>query len=125
MQANMYNGMSLAYIGDAVYEVYVRKHALTKGLTKVNDLHKFVIEFTSSEAQANSVYKLLNDNVLTDDEILIYKRGRNSHVHSVRKNVDIKTYLDATGFEAIIGYLYLIGNIKRLEDLIAKVLDIS
>ena len=125
MQANMYNGMSLAYIGDAVYEVYIRKYALAQGLTKVNDLHKFVIEFTSSESQAKSIYKLLNDDVLTDDEILIYKRGRNSHVHSVRKNVDIKTYLDATGFEAIIGYLYLVGNIKRLEDLIAKVLDIS
>lgn len=125
MNANMYNGMSLAYLGDAIYEVYIRKHALDSGLTKVNDLHNLVVQYTSSEAQMKAIHYLLDKEVLTSEEVLIYKRGRNSHVHSVRKNVDIKTYLDATGFEAVLGYLYLMGNIVRLEELISIVLDME
>ncbi len=125
MNANMYNGMSLAYLGDAIYEVYIRKHALNIGLTKVNDLHNFVVQYTSSEAQMKAIHYLLDKEILTSEEVLIYKRGRNSHIHSVRKNVDIKTYLDATGFEAILGYLYLEENIIRLEELISIVLDMK
>ena len=61
---------------------------------------------------------LLNNDILKEDEIEIYKRGRNSHIHSRRANMDVKTYLEATGFEALIGYLYLQNNISRLEELI-------
>lgn len=125
MQANMYNGLSLAYVGDAVYELYIRKYALSIGLTKVNALHKKVTEFTSGEAQCRFIRKLLEDNVLTEEEIGIYKRGRNSHVNSSRKNIDLATYLDATGFEALIGFLYLNGSIDRLEELIALIIDVK
>ena len=114
MDANLYNGLSLAYIGDAVFEIYVRKHALSMGITKVNNLHKRVIEYTSGEAQAKIIKEFLNNNVLTEEEISIYKRGRNSHVNSNRKNIDLANYLDATGFEALIGYLYLTENFERL-----------
>lgn len=122
MDANLYNGMSLAYIGDAVYEIYVRQYALSIGLTKVNNLHKKVVEFTSGEAQAKIIKGFLNDNILTEEEISIYKRGRNSHVNSNRKNIDLANYLDATGFEALIGYLYLSGKIDRLEELLKLIL---
>ena len=122
MDANLYNGLSLAYIGDAVFEIYVRKHVLSLGVTKVNNLHKRVIEYTSGEAQAKTIKSFLSDNVLTEEEISIYKRGRNSHVNSNRKNIDLANYLDATGFEALIGYLYLSGKIDRLEELINLIL---
>ena len=118
MDANLYNGLSLAYIGDAVFEIYVRKHVLSMGITKVNNLHKRVVEYTSGEAQAKTIKAFLNDNVLTEEEISIYKRGRNSHVNSNRKNIDLANYLDATGFEALIGYLYLSEKTDRLEELI-------
>lgn len=123
MDANLYNGLTLAYIGDAVFEIYVRKYALSLGLTKVNNLHKKVIEFTKGESQAKAIKKLINDGVLTDEEISIYKRGRNSHVNSNRKNIDLANYLDGTGFEALIGYLYLTDNITRMEDLISIIFN--
>ncbi len=122
MDANLYNGLSLAYIGDAVFEIYVRKHVLSLGVTKVNNLHKKVVEYTSGEAQAKIIKDFINNNVLTEEEISIYKRGRNSHVNSNRKNIDLANYLDATGFEALIGYLYLKGNVERLEELINFIL---
>ena len=122
MDANLYNGLSLAYIGDAVFELYVRKHALATGVTKVNNLHKKVVEYTRGEAQAKIIKEFISNNVLTEEEISIYKRGRNSHVNSNRKNIDLANYLDATGFEALIGYLYLKGNVERLEELINLIL---
>ncbi|MBR6071433.1 MAG: ribonuclease III [Acholeplasmatales bacterium] len=118
MDAKLMNGMSLAYIGDSVYEVYIREYVLSKGYNKVKDLHKNVIIFTSGESQADIVHHLINDNILCDEELTIFKRGRNSHVHSVRKNISIQDYLDATGFEAVIGYLYLNGQKDRMEELI-------
>lgn len=118
MDANLYNGLCLAYIGDAVYEIYVRNYVLSLGLTKVNELHKKVTCFTNAAAQASSSHLFLQNNILSEEELSIFKRGRNSHVHTARKNVDISTYLDATGFEALLGYLYLKNNTKRLEELI-------
>jgi len=115
---DLLNGLALAYIGDSVYEIYIRKYILSLGLSKVNTLHKNVIKYTSGEAQATIIHNYLENNILTDDEINIFKRGRNSHVNSSRKNLDLKNYLDATGFEALIGYLYLKDEIKRMEELI-------
>lgn len=124
MDASLYNGLCLAYIGDAVFELYVRQYALNSSITKVNLLHKKVIEFTSGEAQAHALHKLLECNYLTEQEISYFKRGRNAHVHSSRKNIDLATYLDATGFESLIGYLYLNKEIDRLEQIINFVFDI-
>lgn len=123
MNANLYNGLSLAYIGDSVFEVYVRKYVLNLGYTKVNDLHKKVIKYTSAKGQSGAILNLISNHILTEDEILIYKKGRNSHVNLTRKNIDLKEYLEATGFEALIGYLYLNSNIERLEYLINIVLE--
>ncbi|MDE6047845.1 MAG: ribonuclease III [Anaeroplasmataceae bacterium] len=118
MDANLYNGLALAYMGDAIYEIYVRKYALSLGYTKVNELHKKVTCYTNALAQANAIHYYLEQNILTETELSIFKRGRNSHIHTKRKNVDLANYLDATGFEALLGYLYLKNDKLRLEELI-------
>ena len=112
------NGLSLAYIGDAVYELYIRDYVIKLGYTQVKDLHKMVVKFTSGNSQADLIHYLLENNLLSEEELSIFKRGRNSHVHTSRKNMELKDYLDATGFEALIGYLYLNNNKERLEEII-------
>ncbi len=118
MDANLLNGLSLAYIGDAVFEIKMREYALSKGFSNVNKLHKLVCSFTSGIAQSEVVRYLLSNNLLSEKEQEIYKRGRNSHNHSVRKNIDIKSYMEATGFEALIGYLYLNNDFTRINELV-------
>ena len=124
MQANLLNGLSLAYIGDAVFELKIREYIVSLGFTKVNDIHKRVINYTSGSAQANFIHYFLENNILTDNELLIFKRGRNSHVNTSRKNLDLKDYLDATGFEALIGYLYLNNELERLDELINVIINV-
>ena len=118
MDYKQLNGLTLAYMGDAVYEIYIRSYVISLGYSKVNDLHKRVIKFTSGNAQASLMHYLLEIEFLTEEEINIFKRGRNSHVHTVRKNMNIQDYLDATGFEALIGYLYLQENIERKKEIV-------
>lgn len=112
------NGLTLAYMGDAVYELYIREYAISLGYSRVNDLHKKVIHFTSGNAQAALMHYLLSVNFLTEEELSIFKRGRNSHVHTQRKNMNLQDYLDATGFEALIGYLHLGNKKERIEEII-------
>lgn len=112
------NGLTLAYMGDSVFEQYVRQHLISLGLTKVNQLHKEATKYTSGAAQAGFMQYLLNNDLLTEEEIGIFKRGRNSHAHTARKNIDLQIYMIATGFEALIGYLYLTNNSVRLEQII-------
>ena len=118
MDYKQLNGLTLAYMGDAVYEIYIRSYVISLGYSKVNDLHKRVIKFTSGNAQASLMHYLLEIEFLTEEEINIFKRGRNSHVHTVRKNMNIQDYLDATGFEALFGYLYLQENIERIKEIV-------
>ncbi len=118
METNLLNGLSLAYIGDAVYELIIRKYVINLGTTSVNNLHKKVIKFTSGISQSKAIHYFLNNNLLNEDEINIFKRGRNCHIHTKRKNMDLQDYLDATGFEALIGYLYLNNQIDRLNELV-------
>lgn len=118
MDYKQLNGLTLAYMGDAVYEIYIREYVISLGYSKVNDLHKRVIQFTSGNAQACLMHYLLEIEFLTEEEINIFKRGRNSHVHTARKNMNIQDYLDATGFEAVIGYLYLQENIERIKEIV-------
>lgn len=118
MEAHLYNGLALAYIGDAVYEVAVRRHMMNLGLTKVDQMHKQAIKYTSGEAQAKIIRYFKESNILTEDEMDYYKRGRNSTVSKVRKNIKRSDYLDGTGFEALIGFLHLTGNNERVDYLI-------
>lgn len=122
MNPNQYNGLTLAYIGDAVFELIIRKHCVELGFGKVNDLHKKVIKYTNGKSQSEFIHYFLENNILTDDELLIFKRGRNSHVNTCRKNLDLKDYLDATGFEALFGYLYLNNSYERINQLVDIIL---
>ncbi len=125
MDANLLNGLSLAYIGDAIYEVYIREYILSLGYSNVNRLHKKACEFTSGVSQSKFIRYFLDNNILTEEEQSIYKRGRNSHNHSVRKNIDIQSYMEATGFEAVIGYLYINKNPERIKELINICIEIN
>lgn len=116
------NGLTLAYLGDAYYELEVRKYLINKGFTKVKVLHNEAIKYTSGQAQAHIYETLLENDFLTEEEITIFKRGRNNS-SSGRKNVDAKTYTTSTGFEAMIGYLY-INDKDRLNELVNKSIDI-
>lgn len=111
------NGLTLAYIGDAYYELCIRMHlTLNHKLTRVDDLHKKAITYTSAVAQGQVIEQLINAGLIEPHEIEIYKRGRNVSGPG-RRNVDAKTYHMATGFECLIGELYLNGK-KRCDEII-------
>ncbi|MCR3905991.1 MAG: Mini-ribonuclease 3 [Tenericutes bacterium] len=110
------NGLTLAYIGDAYYELSIRTYLINQKLTNVNDLHKKAIRFTSGKAQSVIMNYLINEKIVSEQEIDLFKRGRNSSGPG-RKNIDAQTYHYATGFEALIGSLYL-DNKTRADELI-------
>ncbi|MCH4010239.1 Mini-ribonuclease 3 [Companilactobacillus sp.] len=112
------NGVTLAYLGDAVYEVYIREHLLETGTTKVNDLQKMAKHFVSAKAQASLINLMVEQDVLSEDELRIYKNGRNAKKYTKAKNTDVVTYHMSTGFEALMGYLDITHNKTRLEELI-------
>lgn len=119
--AQQLNGAALAYIGDAIYEVYARKHVLKSGYTLVNDLHQATIKYVSATSQAIVMLNWIQqENKLDSQEIGIYKRGRNFKAYTKAKNASIQDYRQATDFEALIGWLYLTDNRERLETLIQE-----
>jgi ribonuclease-3 family protein len=112
----------LAYIGDAIYEVYIRRYLIDIGNVKVDNLQKEATKFVSAKGQTLILNKLINNNVLTEEELDMIRRGRNSKSHKAPKNTDIITYKQATGFETLIGYLYLKDNINRIEEIIKEII---
>lgn len=113
----------LAYLGDTVYESYIREYLITKNINKkVNDLHKSAIKYVKAKSQAIIIHNIEEE--LTEEEHRIYKRGRNQKSHTSAKNADIIDYKCATGFEALIGYLYLSKQTKRLDYIINKGIEI-
>ncbi|MFS9029446.1 Mini-ribonuclease 3 [Streptococcus cristatus] len=115
---NLINGIALAFEGDAVYSMYIRRHLIFQGLTKPNQLHREATKYVSAKAQANLISVMLEERILTEKEEDIYKRGRNANSHTKAKNTDIVTYRMSTGFEAVMGYLHMTKAIERLEELI-------
>ena len=115
---NLINGIALAFEGDAVYSMYIRRHLIFQGLTKPNQLHREATKYVSAKAQANLISLMLEERILTEKEEDIYKRGRNANSHTKAKNTDIVTYRMSTGFEAVMGYLHMTEDIERLEELI-------
>ncbi|SYV98285.1 ribonuclease for 23S RNA maturation, mini-RNase III [Oenococcus oeni] len=113
-----FNGLSLAFIGDAVDELKIRTYLLSTGLTKVNDLQHRSKEFVSAKAHAKLFFLMEKEGFLTEEESDIFKRGRNSHPHTKAKNTDIATYQISTGVEALLGYLYLNKESSRLNEII-------
>ena len=120
----LYNGESLAYIGDAIYELKIREYLLEKGYQDVNKLHKYAVKFTSGERQALIVDYLIKNEHLTEEEISYFKRGRNSGHSKNRRSISVISYKKATGFEAMIGYLYLSNQENRLLELIKLIIGI-
>lgn len=112
---NKISMLGLAHVGDAVYELLYRSKLCTDGHTAVAEMHRMTVAFVRAEAQAEAAAKLLS--VLTQEEMSVYKRGRNAKVNSVPHNADIGQYHAATGLEALFGWLYLLGRTERINEL--------
>ncbi|WP_302223667.1 Mini-ribonuclease 3 [uncultured Streptococcus sp.] len=123
LDVNLINGIALAFEGDAVYALYIRRHLIFQGQTKPNQLHRLATRYVSAKAQASLIEKMLDQEVLTEKELDIYKRGRNAHSHTKAKNTDVITYKMSTGFEAVMGYLHMTEDLIRLEELITWCID--
>jgi ribonuclease-3 family protein len=113
--------LSLAYIGDGVFETYVRKYLISRGESRVDVLAKSAINFVQAKAQAKIILNL--QDVLTPDELTMVKRGRNTK-SSVPKNAKVSDYRYATGFETLVGYLYLTAQSDRLNELMIISIEI-
>lgn len=116
VDAGTYSPLALAYIGDAVYELAIRSLIMNHGNVQVNKMHKQASGLVKAEAQAN-FYKMIYTE-LTEEETAIYKRGRNAKSGTMAKNATMKDYRMATGFEALIGYLYLTERFERMAELL-------
>ncbi len=121
--AKVMKSLTLAYMGDAVHEIYVRQHLINKGSVKPNHLHQTAIKFVSAKAQAKVILHWLDSELLSDDEMSVVRRGRNAKSGSVPKNTDVQTYRYGTAFEALIGYLYLDGQEARLKELVSMAIE--
>lgn len=115
-EINSYSPLTLAYLGDAVFEIVIRTIIVEKKSGTVKSLHRQSSDLVNAKAQAELMSRIMG--TLSEQEISIYKRGRNAKSHSVAKNADIHDYRNATGFEALMGYLYLNGEMERLLELI-------
>ena len=123
MNTNLINPLVLAYIGDAVYELEIRKKLIERKINKVNDLQKECVKYVSAKGQAEYIDKFINNDILSQEEIDVYKRARNTKVNSHPHNTDIIIYKKATGLEAVFGYLYLVNNIDRIKELINYIME--
>ena len=123
MDLNSINIVTLAYLGDAVYEMYIRNYLIKEGIAKVEELQQEAIKYVSAKSQAKIWDFLVSKNILKEVELEVFKRGRNYKRDTHPKNTDIITYKISTGFESLIGYLYFNDDIKRLEEIINYILE--
>ena len=118
-EAHLINPLTLAFIGDAVYEVFIRTYLISENKNlKVQQLHLKVVSYVKAKAQSDFAKKIIDS--FTEKEMAVFKRGMNTK-SGVPKNANVGEYRWATGFEAVIGYLYLIGDNERLNELLEKV----
>nr|WP_295971082.1 Mini-ribonuclease 3 [uncultured Bacillus sp.] len=118
------NSLALAYMGDAVYETYVRYHLLHNGQVKPHLLHKEATRYVSAKAQSGVLHQMVESGFFHEEELTIIKRGRNAKSGTVPKNTDVQTYRYSTAFEALIGSLYLAGNQERLEEIVTRAFEL-
>lgn len=112
------SSLSLAYLGDAVYDLIIRTVVTERANQAVDQLHKKTIQYVSATAQARIIEGLMEE--LSEDESAVYRRGRNAKSYSTARNASLNDYRKATGFEALIGYLYLAGRTDRIMELVKK-----
>ena len=122
MKTRMLSGSVLAFIGDAILSLKVRDFLVKKGYTKAKDLQEKSIIFVGAKGQAKFMHYLIDENVLSEDEMYIYKRGRNANMGSTAKNVDVVSYRVASGLEALLGFLYYEDQ-KRLDEIFNMMLE--
>ncbi|NLP33936.1 MAG: ribonuclease III [Clostridiales bacterium] len=116
-----FSPLTLAYIGDTVYDLIIKTSVVEQGNAPVNKLHKQVTKYVKATAQAEHYHKI--EEMLTDEEMAIYKRGRNAKSYTSAKNAGIVEYRTATGVEALIGYLFLTDQTDRLMELMRPVIN--
>jgi ribonuclease-3 family protein len=118
---NLLNSLALAYMGDAVIEVYVRQAIISmSGVTKPHALHVQAVDYVSAKSQSKFLHELMDEEFLTEDELNIVRRGRNAKSHSVPRNTDVQTYNFSTGFEALIGVLFFNDEQERIDEIMEK-----
>lgn len=121
--ARQVNPLVLAYVGDAIYEVFIRTYLIEKNREmSVHKLHKECIRFVKAHAQSEFIKKI--EDKLTEEEVYFFKRGRNSKSATIPKNADVQEYRFATGFETLIGFLYITDQMERLEYLLNIIIEI-
>ena len=116
------NVLVLAYLGDTLYENYIRRFLIDSGIGNVNDSQKESIKYVSSKSQANYLIDMMDNDYLSEEEIRVVKRARNYKTTSHPKNCDIVTYKYATGLEALIGYLELENRRDRIDEIMDYIL---
>lgn len=116
------NVLVLAYLGDTIYEDYIRKFLIAKRINNVNELQKQAVNYVSAKNQAKYVIEMMETNFFTEEEVTIIKRARNYKTTSHPKNCDIVTYKYATGLESLIGYLELDNKKDRIDEIMAYIL---
>jgi len=112
--------LTWAYVGDSVYEQYIRTHLVNTTKLKPHELHIKAIKYVKAKAQADILQKL--EEILTEEEKDIVRRGRNANNHHLPKNSNIQEYMYSTAFESLIGYLYLNKNYERVKQIIEKII---
>lgn len=110
--------LALAYIGDAVFELYVRLNLVSRGLTRVNRLHQEAVRLVCANSQARFLKQI--EEQLSEEEKGVMRRGRNAHSGQPPKGAEMAEYRLSTGLESLIGYLYLKGETERLEEMLSK-----
>lgn len=120
-QVNRISMLGLAHIGDGVYELLTRTYLCHKGVTAVQDMHRKTVAMVNAPAQAAAAEKLLP--LLTEEELVVFKRGRNTRVNSVPQHAELAQYHAATGLEALFGWLYLQGETERINRLYAAITE--
>lgn len=122
MNLERVNVLVFAYLGDTIYEDYIRKYLIKKGIPYVDDLQKEAVKYVSASSQASFLKKLIDNNFFTEEELTIIKRARNYKSKSHPKSCDIVTYKHATALEAIIGYLELKDDKVRINVIMEQIL---
>ena len=120
---NMMSPLTWAYVGDAVYELYIRNYLVKTTNLKPHKLHIESIKYVKAKAQANILEKL--EDFFTEEEKEIIRRGRNTKNHHLPKNAEVNDYMYSTAFEALIGYLYMMREEKRLNEILEKCIEIN
>jgi ribonuclease III family protein len=115
-----YSPLTLAYMGDCVYDLIIRTVIIGRGNRSANDLHKLAVQYVKAKAQSDLIECMIANQLLSPEEESIYRRGRNAKSYTKAKNADIADYSRATGLEALLGFLYLANRMERAVYLVKE-----